>query len=236
MRRFVDLQVRWPGSLEEAGLLASHLRKLGFKTVALTVSRLEEAEGRQTVRGVFEEKGVEALSRLNLKPETSRQLLEALRAYRRSFEIVSVVCLSKQVARQAAKDHRVDTLLFPGRAVRLLDEAEVELARSSGVAFEFSLSMLLKLEGKLPGYLAEAGRNVRRALKKGVPLVFSSGASDVYGLRAPRDLAATVEIMLGLPPGFGLLTVSRFPLEIVERNKVKLSRTFIEPGVRLVLG
>ena len=236
MRRFIDLQVRWPESLEEAELLASHLRKLGFKAVALTASKLEEAESRQTLKKVFEGRGVEALSRLNLKPEGSRQLLEALRACRRSFEIVSVVCLSKQVARQAAKDHRVDTLLFPGRAVRLLDEAEVELARSSGVAFEFSLSMLLNLEGRLPGYLAEAGRNVKRALRKGIRLVFSSGASNIYGLRAPRDLAATVETLLELPSGFGLLTVSKFPMEIVERNKAKLSRAFIEPGVRLVLG
>ena len=234
MRRFIDLQVRFPETLEKAELLARHLRKLGFKAAALTVSTPRKPEGLQAVREVFAKYGVDAPLRLNLKPKSSAELLEALRAHRRSFEVVSVVCLGKQAARQAAKDHRVDTLMFPSKAVRLLDEAEVELARVSGVAVEFSLSMLLKLGEALPAYLAEARRNVKKALKKGVPLVFSSGASDVYGLRAPRDLAAVAETMLDLPDPVKVSTVSHVPMAILERNRGKLSSSFVELGVRLL--
>ena len=234
MRKFVDLQVRLPRSLEEAELLAYHLKKLGFKVVALTVFRPQEVEAFQNLKKVFVRQGIDVLSRLNLKPRGSVELLEALRTYRKSFEIISVVCLGKQAARQAAKDHRVDTLMFPFRAVRLLDEAQAELARFSGVALEFSLSMFLGLGEVLSAYLAEARRNVKKALRRGIPLVFSSGASDVYELRAPRDLAATAETLLGLSESSGIFTVSQAPMAIVERNRGKLNRSFVEPGVRLL--
>jgi ribonuclease P/MRP protein subunit RPP1 len=236
LRRFVDLQVGLPKSLEEAELLARHLKRLGFKAAALTVFTPQEVEVFQDLREVFIRQGIDILSRLNLKPKSSAELLEALRTHRKSFEIISVVCTGKQAARQAAKDHRVDTLMFPSRAIRLLDEAEAELARFSGVALEFSLSMLLELGGFLPPYLAEARRNVKKALRRGIPLVFSSGASDVYGLRAPRDLAAAAETLLELPESSGISTVSRSPMAIVERNRGKLNRSFVEPGVRLLEG
>lgn len=218
--------------MEKAESLALHLRRLGFKAAVLTVEKPENVS--HPLREAFTKHGVKTFLRLNLKPKGVEELLEALRRYRRSFEVVSVVCKGKEVARQAAKDHRVDSLIFPYPFIRLLDEAEVQLARVSGAAVEFSLSMLLGLGENLAAYLALARRGVKRALKKRIPIVLSSGASNLYGLRAPRDLAAAAEILLQIPGGEALSAVSKTPHSILERNKMKLSGGFIEPGVRLL--
>ncbi|MHC1586382.1 MAG: RNase P subunit p30 family protein [Candidatus Hecatellaceae archaeon] len=235
VRRFIDLQVRLPKALGEAEELARHLRKLGFKAVALTVLSPREAEDFSEVEKVFERFGLDAALRLNLTPQNPRRLLEELRRLRGRFEIIGVWCEEKQVARQAAKDHRVDCLLFPPRQLKLFDEAEAELASHSEAALELPLSVLLGLPlERWPAYLAEASRAVKTALDYEIPVVCSSGALNLYELRAPRDLAALAETLYGLPKGQGLKAVSTHPSAILQRNRSKLSSNFVEVGVRVV--
>ena len=61
----------------------------------------------------------------------------------------------------------------------------------------------------------------------------SSWASSPYGLRAPRDMAALL-MLVGLDPSEALKAVSKTPMEIVERNREKLSPSYVMPGVRVV--
>ena len=235
MGGFVDLQVAFPESLEKAESLAFHLRKLGFKAVALTVQNGGKPENLEEVKEVFSRHRVEAALRVNLSPETSGRLLKDLRRLRGLFEIIGVICCNKQVARQAAKDHRVDLLLFPPGKLRLFDRAEVELASGSEAALELPLSSLLDVSGRQRlTYFWEAARASRLALERNIPVVLTSGAKDLYGLRAPRDLAAVGEAVYGLPSQAALASVSKVPWRILERNREKLSQDFVEVGVRLV--
>ena len=236
MRRFVDLQVKYPSTTFKAEELASNLRRLGFKIVGLTfTSPPQKAENLKDVKEIFNRFKVETAFRLNLKPGNPRELLSQLTANRRRFEVVSVICENRQVARQAAKDHRVDTLVFPIGKLRLFDRAEVELASSTGAALEFTLSHILSLKDRsLARFLADARAAVNLALKKGIPIVLSSGAEDVYGLRAPRDLAALAQALLGVSQEQSMSAVSTVPESIVRRSREKLSSSFIEVGVRLV--
>jgi ribonuclease P/MRP protein subunit RPP1 len=232
LRKFIDFQVKYPSSTLEAESLALNLRKLGFKLVALTLTNPEKLKD---LKEIFSRFRVETVNRLNLKPENPRELLNQLTSYRRKFEVISVICENRQVARQAAKDHRVDTLIFPAGKIKLFDRAEVELASITGVALEFTLSQILSLKNKVfTRFLAEARVSAKLAVKKGIPIVFSSGAEDVYGLRAPRDLAALTQVLLGISQEKAMAAVSIIPEKIVEKNREKLSSSFIEAGVKLI--
>jgi RNase P/RNase MRP subunit p30 len=175
-------------------------------------------------------------SRLDLRPWTPEELLGGLRKTRRRFEVVAVMCESKNVARQAAKDRRVDLLNFPQLDFRrrFFDAAEAELASGGLACLEIDLKPLLVLEG-VPRIrlLSSLRREVAVARGFRVPVVLSSGVTDERLMRRPLDLAAVA----GLFELFGASAVegvSRNPVAIVKRNRKKLSRQFVAPGVRVV--
>jgi len=66
-----------------------------------------------------------------------------------------------------------------------------------------------------------------------VPIVWSSGATDVQFLRKPEDMAH-LGMLFGLDLPQALEALSDTPLGIVERNRQKLSPDYVAPGVRIV--
>ena len=61
---------------------------------------------------ICKNENIDFVSRTNLYPENPKELLRELRTYRRKFEIIAVRCNTKEIARQAAKDRRVDIIQF----------------------------------------------------------------------------------------------------------------------------
>jgi len=179
---------------------------------------------------------VEFVTRVDLMPKTSNELLNNLGRLRRKFEIVSVACASKNVARQAAKDRRVDLLspclTFPCK--RFFDYAEAELASKKLVAFEIDMAPILSSTG-FPRIrlLSSLRKEVAVARKFDIPITISSGASDENFLRSPQDYVA-LATLFDLPVSCALQALSDYPLSIVERNKEKLSPCYVAPGVRVV--
>jgi len=179
---------------------------------------------------------VEFVRRVDLMPKTSGELLNNLGHFRRKFEIISVACTSKSVARQAAKDRRVDLLspcvAFPCK--RFFDYAEAELASKKLASFEIDMALLLSLDG-FPRIrlLSSLRKEVAVARKFDIPITISSGASDENFLRSPHDYVA-LTTLFDLPVSCALQAVSDYPLSIVERNRGKLSSNYVAPGVRVV--
>jgi len=173
--------------------------------------------------------------RIDLTPSTPIHLLSDLRRFREMFEIIAVLCRSKSVARQAAKDHRVDILQFPLRPGRNpFDAAEAELASGSNAALEFDAAQLVEAQLRtLPRNLTQIRQAVGTAKRFNVPIVVSSGATSVYDLRSPRDLAALMQL-LGLSEEQALSTLSETPMTIIQRNRGKLNKSYVEAGVKLV--
>lgn len=179
---------------------------------------------------------IEFASRVDLQPKTRDQLMRMLRNLRRKFEVVCVICNNKEVARQAAKDRRVDLLSFPFPSFRekSFDWAEAELASSSLSSLEIDVKPLLLSEGTTRVRLLSSLRlEVSIAREFHVPIVVSSGASNSFLLRKPRELAAFVS-MLGLDEPSALKAISYNPESIVLRNREKLSSGFVAPGIRVV--
>lgn len=238
--KFTDLHLCAPwDNLEQAKRLISKSAELGYSQVGVPLipSIREETVGQ--LRQICAEAGLDFVTRLDLAPRSSGELLTGLRRFRGKFEVVSVLCNSKSVARQAAKDRRVDLLCFRSfdSGKRFFDRAEAELASASSAAFEVDLAWLLgSLESRSGvSVFSRLRREVATASSFGVPLVISSGASEPLLLRKPRDYAA-LTLLFGLDESRAKDGLSVNPGAIVERSRRKQSEDYVMPGVRLVEG
>lgn len=237
MRRFIDLNLRQPaGGADELELMLRLAAELNYSGVAVASDRAQL--GPQ--RGLCRELDLDLISRIDLRPKGARELTASLRRVRRRFEIVAVDCRSKAVARQAAKDHRVDIIDFPSfpsaRSRVWFDPQEAVLASGANCAYEFNASDLLRL-GPTAGarLLSIVRREVENAERHGVPVVVSSGADSRLLMREPRGLAALLDL-IDVDEEEGLDTVSTVPGRMVEVNRRKLTPGFVSPGVKVVDG
>jgi RNase P/RNase MRP subunit p30 len=221
--------------MEQLSRVLTKASKLGYTLVAVPFRKFSEEQIRR-VRKTCEKADVDFASRVDLRPRTPEELIGFLRKLRRRFEIVSVMCESKGVARQAAKDRRVDLLNFPQPDFRrgFFDGAEAELASNCLASLEIDVKPLLTLEGPARiRLLSSLRREVTTAREFHVPIVISSGVSDEMLMRRPRESAALASLF-DLCGACALEAVSKNPAAIVKRNREKLGPKFVAPGIRII--
>lgn len=236
--RYVDLHVCASlANLEQAKLLIVKSAELGYSQIGVPLPPNVRDETVDLLRHICEENGLDFVTRLDLVARSPGELLSGLSRFRKKFEVVAVLCGSKAVARQAAKDRRVDLLDFqlPDARKQFFDKAEAELASGSGAAFEVDLAKVL---GHLAvssgvGVFSRLRREVAIAKSFDVPVVFSSGASDLKLLRKPHDYAALTSLF-NTDESHALQALSVHPARIVERNREKQSSEYVAPGVRVI--
>ena len=204
----------------------------------ITVPFPSETRGNEAakLKAVCNEAKIDFASRIDLRPRMQNELIQQLRRLRRKFEVICVACENKQVARQAAKDRRVDLLNFPllDFRRRFFDRAEAGLAGNSLAALEIDVKPLLVLEGPARiRFLSSLRREAAIAKDFHVPIVVSSGISEAKLLRRPREMAA-LTFLFGLDEASALKAVSQEPVAIVKRNREKLSAKFVAPGIRVI--
>jgi RNase P/RNase MRP subunit p30 len=222
-------------NLEQASRVVDKASRLGYGAVAIPLQKSVDMQ-MQGMRNVCRDLRVDLVSRVDLRPRSPDELLRDLRRYRRQFEIVAVLCDSKPVARQAAKDRRVDLLNFPQIDFRrrFFDLAEAELASQGLACLEMDMRPLLMLEGaERIRLLSSMRREAVTAADFHVPIVVSSGVSDAMLVRKPMELAA-LSSLFGLPGNLAADAVSANPSAIIRRNREKLGPKFVAPGIRLV--
>jgi len=237
MRKFVDLHLQ-PSvkDSDQVEKMVTRSSELGYRLVGIPLPPNVTREKVRQLKGICKDVGIDLFTRLDLTSKTPRQLLHELRHFRRRFEVISVVCTSKAVARQAAKDRRVDLLSFPAMSSRgrFFDRAEAQLASQALSSLEVDVAPLLSLKGfSRIRLLSSLRKEVAIAKKFGVPVAVSSGATNVHFMRGPCDCAALASLF-GMAVPLALRAVSETPLTIVERNRQKLSPDFVAPGIRLV--
>jgi RNase P/RNase MRP subunit p30 len=236
-RTFADLHLRVNhNDTAVAQELIGKAAELGYRLIAIPFSLETRETETEKLRAVCLDAKIDFASRIDLYPKTKNQLTHLLRKLRRRFELVGVVCENKEVARQAAKDRRVDLLSFQSLDYRsrFFDWAEAELASSSLAALEIDIKPLFVLEGPPRVRLLSClRREVSIAKEFHVPVIISSGASNRQLLRKPREIAAFASLF-GLSEVTALDAVSTNPSTIVRRNREKLSQGFVAPGIRVV--
>ncbi len=237
MKRFADLHLQ--PNLDKREQIEKLIRKASELDYSLVGVSLPSNVKQGTIhffRKTCRNHGVDLATRIDLMPRSSSGLLRSLRQFRRKFELVSVSCFSKSVARQAAKDHRVDLLIFPSSNLRerFFDYAEARLASQGIAALEIDMALLLRSTGFSRGRLLSClRREVAIAQKFGVPVVISSNAINSFQLRGPHDFAS-LAMLFGMGDVFALKAVSATPFAIVERNREKLGSGYVARGVRVV--
>jgi RNase P/RNase MRP subunit p30 len=223
VRRFIDLRVApGKGRLDE---FVARARELGYSGLGVTGHPV----GPQP-------QGVDLVTRLDLAPANQQQLVDQLNRHRRGFTVLAVSCATKAVARQAAKDHRVDILRFPrgDGSPAWMDRQQAQLAAGSHCLYEVDAQeLMIQDPARLEVALALIRRELGNARGHGVPVVLSSGARSPQEMRDPRSMASLMDLV-GVGEEEALGMVSDTPWRLVERNRDKLSGAYLLPGVTRV--
>jgi RNase P/RNase MRP subunit p30 len=236
-RNFADLHLRInPKDTQMAQRLIGKASQLGYHYISVPFTQgLQETEA-TALKGMCAKIGLDFVLRADFRPRTQEDLMRFLRKFRRKFEVICILCDSKEVARQAAKDRRVDLINFPSLDYhkRFFDRAEAELASCSLTGLEVDVKSLLLMEGPARVRLLSClRREVAVALEFHVPVVVSSGVDEANLLRMPRDLAS-LAYLFGVDEARSLDAISTNPNAIVLRNREKLSSRFVAPGISVV--
>ena len=230
MRTYADLHLSPPlDNLANARLMASVLAELQTRVVGLVLPPQRLTPTPPTV-DAFKSAGIDVAKRLNLKPSSREELLRSLRRFRSKYEVVSVECSVPSVSRVAVRDRRVDLVYFPKQQLGSIFRGN--LARSCRAAFEFNLSELTS------GPSFEAGlhrlrREIEVAAEGSTAVIGCTGASNPFQLRSSRDVAAILHV-LGLPLSAAVRAVSDLPIEMVEKNRLRMIEPGLEDGIRVI--
>ena len=236
-RAFADLHLRInPKDQQTFERLIKRAARFGYGYVSVPFISEPPAEEVSKLRAFCKDAGLDFVLRADLRPRTENDLMTVLRRIRRKFEVICVICDNKEVARQAAKDRRVDLLNFPSLDYhkRFFDRSEAELACNSLAALEIDVKPLLVLDGPARiRFLSSLRREIAIAKEFHVPLIVSSGVGEERFMRMPRDMAS-LAFLFGLDETDALDAVSSNPIAIIKRNREKLSSRFVAPGISIV--
>jgi ribonuclease P/MRP protein subunit RPP1 len=236
-RAFADLHLRVnPKDQLATQRLITKAAKLGYAFVSFPFSSEIPEDQINTLKIVCKQAGLDFALRADFKPRNQEDLMRFLRKYRRKLEVICVFCDNKEIARQAAKDRRVDLLNFPSLDYhkRFFDRAEAELASCSQTALEVDIKPLIVMEGPpRVRLLSSLRREVAIAKEFHVPVVISSGVGEEHLMRMPRDLAS-ISYLFGLNETEALDAVSTNPAAIIVQNREKMSSAFIAPGISVI--
>jgi len=237
MKRFADLHLRVPLKDEsQAKKMIWKASELGYSLIGVALPPNVSREQINKLKQTCKDAKLDFVSRVNFSPRNSNELLHDLRRFRRKFEIIAVRCQTKEVARQAAKDRRVDLLQFSvtNTRKRFFDESEAELASQALSSLEIELAPILQLTSfSRVRLLSWLRREVATAKRAKVPITLSSGATKEQHMRDPRDYAA-MTTLFDMSMSCALKALTQTPLVTVERNRAKLSPYHVAPGIRVV--
>jgi ribonuclease P/MRP protein subunit RPP1 len=236
-RCFADLHLRLnPNEPQAAQQIIERAAKFGYGQISIPfTTQLDDAQI-DSLKTICTAAGLDFVVRADFKPRNQEDLMRFLRKFRRKAEVICIICDDKEIARSAAKDHRVDLINFPSLDYhkRFFDRAEAELAVSNQTALEVDVKSLLVLEGPpRVRLLSSIRREVALAKEFHVPIVISSGVSEAHLMRMPRDMAS-IAYLFGLNEIEALDAVSTNPSHIVEVNRMKLGPNFVAPGITVL--
>ncbi|MCW4011428.1 MAG: hypothetical protein NWF07_00405 [Candidatus Bathyarchaeota archaeon] len=187
--------------------------------------------------GVAGKTDLDVVTRLDLDPQNQNQLSQSLRSNRWRTEIIVVNCRNKSVARKAGQDRRVDLVTYPVSDKwkhNYLDRQQAGLMRDSGAGYLIDVSKLLATDAYfLRKNIEYLKRNLGIALKRDIPVVASSFATEPLMLRDPFGLAALLSL-LDVDEDHALEMVSKNPNNMVTQNRAKLKDSYIQDGVWVI--
>jgi RNase P/RNase MRP subunit p30 len=152
---------------------------------------------------------------------------------RRHSMIVSAKLASVGVVNWAAEDQRVDLLTLDHSQEYRLRDSTARLAATYDTALEIRFDPLLHLAGLNRSKVIKVYReSVRTAIDSGMQVILSSGASHPLNMRSAMAIRHLGEL-LGMESKYAENAINQAPLDIVERNRRRLSSDYIAEGVEI---
>ncbi len=227
-RRYADLNLE-PSGTENAEPLFKMAVELGYRIVS--TANFNPSYNIKDYERIARKFGLDYVSRLDIVITTPSKAKRVLGKYRRKFELMVARPRTLEGARFAARDSRIDLVLFDSVDLRF-DNIQARMMASNGKALEIVLSKIIFSKDIDKEFLKII--NILSLCKKyDVKIVATSGAKTPLEMRAPLDIAALLTVM-GLPSEKARDTVSRIPINILNVNRNKLSNKYISPGIWVV--
>ena len=232
MGKYLDLHIH-PQAEDKRSCerMAELLSAVHYSTIGLSIPTGLPNDRIKPLRLVFEQYGVNTVSRVDLSPTSRTELLRLLRKFRNLYDIVVVNCLNQRVATVACRDRRVDMVYFDvaNRNTRFTHS----FARLLRGAIEFNL-----VSDVVQPAESWAFSRMRKAMsiarEHRVQIVLSSGARSCEMIRSPLEITA-LATTLGLSEEESIRGVSSAPSSIVNENLKKRASNYIEEGVKIVI-
>jgi ribonuclease P/MRP protein subunit RPP1 len=203
--------------------------RYGYDGVVVRDTGADGGLGTRDDDRIRERFGTDVVDGFEVTAESPESAAGAIGARRPSRTLV-LVRGGERLNRFAAEQDRVDVLARPFERGGDVNHVVVKAARDHGVRLEFDLGPVLRRDG---GRRVQSLRKLRKLRELvaayDAPYVVSATPRSHLGLRAPRELDALGET-LGFEAGAireGFAEWGR----LVERNRHRLSDSFIAPGV-----
>ena len=157
------------------------------------------------------------------------ELKKKISQNRENADILVFLGENEELNRKAVSDSRLDVILSPDRKDREAGVGKViaEKAAENDVAIGLDFSRILQASKKEKISIISSWRQVfERCEKHGTDYIITTGATEKFQLRAPRDLKAFVNSLNGK----GAKAVNHTE-KILEKNRHKKDGNFVRPGV-----
>ncbi len=202
MRIYIDL---WVKKLDDKTLYL--FKKLGYKAIA------HEGESIAT-------KDIVVVKKKVVRVSSKSELLEALKGIKRDKVIVSVKPLSIEVARAAAHDSRVDTIIIDRESLKYIDKPQINLMKQFVKPLELPLSSFLKYSPSIRAMIYRRIKYYFFYAKQ--PIIVSSCAETWNEIMIPKSTIYLLSQLFDLSPKETILFITTYPREILIHNGVSI--------------
>jgi ribonuclease P/MRP protein subunit RPP1 len=168
--------------------------------------------------------GIDLLPCVEVHPQRPSDVARVCRRLRPSHLLIAVSARDLECARAALETPEADLLIYGGP----INYVMAKLSKENGVSVVFDFSRMLAVTDRSRTLvLSEMTANARLVRKFRSPFVLTSGATDEWGLRSPRDLVSWGKTM-GLDEKSCRRAVSD---AMVRENRKRLGGKWLAPGV-----
>ncbi|SEH40995.1 ribonuclease P/MRP protein subunit RPP1 [Halopenitus malekzadehii] len=218
----------YPAGDSTVARLASTAARLGYSGLVI---RTRSASRAMEPTAIGDEYGIDVVTGVEIDADDPSAASGSVGNFRPDFTVLTLRGGSNALNRFAVESDRIDVLSKPMAGRGDVNHVLVKAAADHGVALEFDLGPVLRATGGRRVQALSDLRKLREIVDHyDAPYVVSATAASHLELRAPRELRAVGEAI-----GFDADAIDdglRAWKRIAERNRHRLSESFVEPGVR----
>jgi len=228
-RKFVDFSIK-PKNILEAEKMIEKAAFLNYKYIGIVLNKEINKENFSKIKEFSLKNGIDSFTKVEIEAYNKREILNFLRKNRRKFEIISIICKTKEAALLASRDGRVDTYIISLKNDLVIDKGVASVSKN---IIEIQAKEIINYKENLSKIIKNLMKILEISKSYNIPLIFSSGAENIYEQRSPIVLKSFLT-SFEYPEEEALKCISDIPLNKLIENRLKLSNIIIMPGVKVV--